>query len=108
MSWWHSPQVSDWVKKSAGMMPPTLVLAEDGKNGDFGPPPSSLIDTGTIVGLWMRIAGSGCARRQAVIAAGTTSSTAAAATLARSNRRHAPPAPPRAAACCRRYRRQIG
>src|ERR1700732_879027 len=102
MSLWHSPQVSDWVKKSAGMMPPTLVLADDGKNGDFGPPPSSFIDTGTAVGLWMRIAVSGGARRQPVIAADTTSSPAAAATLARSSRRHAPP---RAAACCCRYTR---
>src|SRR6202023_3931743 len=105
MSRWHSPQVSDWVKKSAGMMPPTLVLAEDGKNGDFGPPPSSLIDAGTIVGLWMRIAGSGCARRQAVIAIGTTSSAAATATLARSSRRHTPPAPPPPAPPLFRYQR---
>ena len=34
------------MKKFEGMMPPTLVFADEGKNGHFGPPPSSCIGRG--------------------------------------------------------------
>src|ERR1700738_4808369 len=51
------------MKKLEGIMPPVLVLADDGKNGDFGPPPSSLGDVGTRCGLRMRSFGAGKTRR---------------------------------------------
>src|ERR1700759_2433243 len=53
MSLWHSPQAFESMKKFDGMMPPTLVFADDGKNGDFGPPPSSSMEVGTTRGLTM-------------------------------------------------------
>src|SRR6185295_6342490 len=80
MSLWHSPQVAESMKKLEGMMPPTLVFADDGKNGDFGPPPSSAIAVGTMSGFLMRFDGLGFALRHSAAAAGsTTSSTTAAA-----------------------------
>ncbi len=39
------------MKKSEGMMPPVLVFEDDGQNGDFGPAPSSVIETGTTLGI---------------------------------------------------------
>ena len=51
------------MKKFDGMMPPTLVPAAEGKNGDFGPPPSSFIEVGTTSGLRMRLSGLGLALR---------------------------------------------
>ena len=51
------------MKKFDGMMPPTLVFADDGKNGDFGPPPSSSMEVGTTSGLRMRSLGLGLALR---------------------------------------------
>jgi hypothetical protein len=51
------------MKKFDGIVPPTLVAADDGQNGDFGPPPSSSIDTGTTFGLLMRSCGLGNAFR---------------------------------------------
>ena len=44
-------------------MPPTLVFADDGKNGELGPPPSSCIESGAIDGLTMRSLGFGLAAR---------------------------------------------
>ncbi len=43
------------MKKFDGMMPPTLVWAEAGKNGDFGPPPSPSIASGGLAGFTMRL-----------------------------------------------------
>ena len=43
------------MKKFEGMMPPTLVWAEAGKNGDFGPPPSPSIVSGGLAGFTMRL-----------------------------------------------------
>jgi hypothetical protein len=48
---WQRPQLSLVMKKFAGMMPRTLVSADDGKKGLFGPPPSSSMLAGTIVGF---------------------------------------------------------
>ena len=45
------------MKKSAGMMPPTLVREEAGQKGDFGPSPSSVMESGTIFGLTIRSLG---------------------------------------------------
>jgi hypothetical protein len=59
MSLWHSPQTFESMKKFAGMIPPTFVFADDGKNGELGPPPSPSIDSGGSVGLTMRSFGSG-------------------------------------------------
>ena len=42
------------MKKFDGMTPPTFVFADEGKKGDEGPPPSSRIDVGTIIGLRIR------------------------------------------------------
>ena len=42
------------MKKLAGMMPPTLVWAEEGKNGLFGPPPSPSMVAGTSTGFRIR------------------------------------------------------
>src|SRR5436309_8961662 len=92
MSLWHSPHALESMKKFDGMMPPTLVFADDGKNGDFGPPPSSRIEVGTTSGLTMRALGSGWALRQRAIAAGKATSSTAAATNAWRSRVHPPPA----------------
>ena len=53
MSLWHSPQISESMKKLEGMMPPVLVLADDGQNGDWGPPPSSSMEVGVTTGFRM-------------------------------------------------------
>jgi hypothetical protein len=39
------------MKKLEGMMPPTFVLADEGKKGDFGPPPSPSMEIGVKVGF---------------------------------------------------------
>ena len=40
------------MKKFDGMIPFTLVLAEDGKNGDFGPAPLTAVEAKTGAVLW--------------------------------------------------------
>ena len=45
------------MKKSEGMVPPTLVRADDGQKGDFGPSPSSFMEAGTTCGFRMRSGG---------------------------------------------------
>ena len=55
------PHVSESMKKFDGMMPPTLVFADEGKNGELGPPPSSFMDAGVTDGLTMRSFGFGLA-----------------------------------------------
>src|SRR3954452_23473796 len=92
MSLWHSPHAFESMKKFDGMMPPTLVFADDGKNGDFGPPPSPCIEVGTMSGLTMRSLVLGFALRQRAVTPGrATSSTAAAANACR-NLTHPAPA----------------
>jgi len=59
----HSPQTSESMKKFDGMIPPTLVLAEEGKNLELGPPPSSCIVAGTWRGLRIRSDDCGNTRR---------------------------------------------
>ena len=82
------------MKKFDGMMPPTLVFADDGKNGDFGPPPSSCMEAGTTSGLTIRSLGLGFALRQSSAAAGrATSSTAATANACRNRAQPGPAAP---------------
>src|SRR5712692_9858770 len=54
MSVWHRPHIWLVVKKFAGIGPPTLVRADDGKNGPAAPPPSSSIAGGTIDGFPIR------------------------------------------------------
>src|SRR5262245_3477883 len=72
------------MKKLDGMMPPTFVFADEGKNGDAGPPPSSRIDIGTTLGLRMRSARFGASRCTTRIAGGAaTSARDAAASAAR-------------------------
>src|SRR5215467_5155184 len=86
------------MKKLDGMMPPTLVFADEGKNGDLGPPPSSSIDTGVLRGLTIRSVGFGWLVTHARTPAGNaaTNSVAASAPYAnirsrdpRDNSRHA-------------------
>ena len=89
------------MKKFDGMMPPTLVFADEGKNGDFGPPPSSCMEAGTTSGLTMRSLGLGFALRQSRAAAGRATSSTAATTNACRNRAQPGLASPAAA-----FRRQ--
>src|SRR6266545_947527 len=42
MSLWHWPQASESMKKFDGIMPPTLVLAEEGKSVDFAELPAGV------------------------------------------------------------------
>ena len=49
------------MKKFDGMMPPTFVFADDGKNGDSGPPPSPCIVSGGLVGLTILLFAGGLA-----------------------------------------------
>src|SRR5436309_13973118 len=56
MSRWHRPQLSLVMKKVAGMVPLTLVFADEGKNGPLAPAPSSSIVVGGVAGFWMRYA----------------------------------------------------
>jgi len=58
------------MKKFDGMMPPTFVFADEGKNGDCGPPPSPAIVSGAVSGLTMRSAGCGCAFTHTLTASG--------------------------------------
>src|SRR6266545_475479 len=53
-SLWHRPQLSDVMKNVAGMMPRTLVSADEGKNGLSGPAPSPCMLWGVVSGLAMR------------------------------------------------------
>ena len=60
------------MKKSDGIVPPTLVLAEEGQKGDFGPPPSSCMEVGTFkVGLRITALYVGHMRLPASFKAGT-------------------------------------
>jgi hypothetical protein len=42
------------MKKFDGIVPPTFVPAEEGKNGDLGPPPSPSMVSGGRAGFAMR------------------------------------------------------
>src|SRR3954466_8179050 len=95
MSWWHSPQAAESMKKFDGMIPPTLVAAEEGKKGDFGPPPSSVMEVGTIRGLRMWSSGFGLALRYSLVATGKRTSSTTAAAKAWRNRSQPPPWAPR-------------
>src|SRR5438445_256099 len=63
------------MKKLEGMMPPTVVLAEEGKNGDCGPPPSSVIARGALSGFRMRSSDEGKLFRYIANDAGSTRRT---------------------------------
>src|SRR5262245_10132749 len=54
MSRWQRPHVSLVMKKVAGMIPLTLVFADEGKKGLFGPAPSSAIVVGGVTGFTIR------------------------------------------------------
>jgi hypothetical protein len=60
------------------MVPPTLVRADEGKNGDEGPAPSSSMVEGALSGFTMRSDGEGLAPRPSQAPAGTTTSSAVA------------------------------
>src|SRR5437868_2683339 len=62
MSLWHSAHSFESMKKFEGMVAPVFVLDDEGQKGDFGPAPSSLIETGTRMGLVIRALGSGWTR----------------------------------------------
>src|SRR5579884_2327861 len=79
MSLWHSPQACESMKKLDGMMPPILVFADEGQKGDFGPPPSSAMETGTILGLRIVSSGFGKARSYRRLPVGRRTSSASAA-----------------------------
>ena len=65
MSAWHRPQVSLVRKKSAGMVPPVFVVADDGANGLDAPSPSSAMLAGGRTGFSMRWASRHSASRAA-------------------------------------------
>src|SRR6187397_2255673 len=89
MSLWHSPQRAESMKKFDGMMPPTFVFADEGKNGDPGPPPSFSMDSGTSSGLRMRSIERGLVLRKAPTPSGKmgTRHVATAATQANARSR---------------------
>src|SRR6516165_4450539 len=67
------------MKKFDGMIPPTFVFADEGKNGDFGPPPSLFMLTGALAGLTILASDGGCALASANTPTGRISANAAAA-----------------------------
>src|SRR5215210_2191624 len=91
MSLWHSPQTCESMKKLDGMMSLVFVLAEDGKNGDCGPPPSSCMEVGTISGFLIRFDGFGLALRQPALTKGRRTSSATATAKPVRKRRHPSP-----------------
>src|SRR6266566_9121544 len=54
MSLWQRPHVALVMKKFDGIVPPTFVRADEGKNGLEGPSPSPSIVGGGSSGLTMR------------------------------------------------------
>src|SRR5580765_3002194 len=90
MSLWHSPHFSESMKKFDGMIPPTLVFADEGKNGDCGPPPSPAIVTGGFIGLTIRCVAGGYIFMYWCAASGNTSAKTAATCSATPNVRGAP------------------
>jgi hypothetical protein len=54
MSLWHAAHVWLVMKKVDGMVRPTLVFADEGKKGLFGPAPSPSMLIGGVIGLTMR------------------------------------------------------
>src|SRR5271155_5703053 len=56
MSAWQRSQASDFMKYWEGMLPPSLVCAELGKNFPLGPSPSPSMVSGGISGLEIRFA----------------------------------------------------
>src|SRR4051812_49085832 len=80
------------MKKFEGMIPPTSVFADEGKNGDSGPPPSSFIDIGAVAGLAIRDHRAGYAWAYSFAVTGRTTASVAAATPANAHDRDEPPA----------------
>src|SRR5436305_12882234 len=91
MSLWHSPQVSESMKKFDGMMPPTFVFAADGKKGDDGPPPSPAIDSGAVDGFAIRVDGAGWVRAYSATPNGSASATIDAPAAVPAHARARPP-----------------
>ncbi|MGH9611853.1 MAG: hypothetical protein ACRD4P_02090, partial [Bryobacteraceae bacterium] len=65
------------MKKFDGMILCVFVSDEDGKNGEFGPAPSSFIVVATICGLMTRLSRLGNFARTKRAVAGTTAKIAA-------------------------------
>src|SRR3954469_6181577 len=86
MSRWHLPQLSLVMKKADGIVPLTLVLAEEGKNGLPGPAPSPFIDAGAVEGLTMRCAARHCSARRPRSKAAAPATTIATAIATRTAR----------------------
>ena len=81
MSAWQRPQVSLVRKKSAGMVPPVFVVADEGANGLDAPAPSSSMVAGGRTGFSMRCVSRHSASR-AARSRGALRPAAAAATRA--------------------------
>ena len=79
MSWWQRPQTALVMKKFAGMVRPTLVSADEGKNGLFGPAPSASIVAGAVAGFTIRSRRGPSVRS---LTASTTPATSAASATA--------------------------
>src|SRR5262249_8153777 len=79
ISRWQRPHISLVMKKFAGTIPFTLVLADEGKNGLEVPAPSSSMLLGGSPGLTMRYASR---RRSSYAPACTVAHTPAATTTA--------------------------
>src|SRR5437762_8295909 len=96
-SLWHRPQAALVVKKSAGMILPLVVSADDGKNGRSGPPPSASIFNGGTRGLAMRYRSRSERSLRSLPPAARPSSATAMAGERSASRRARGPAHPRAA-----------
>ena len=70
------------MKKFEGMTPPVFVFADEGKNGDEGPPPSCAMLIGGTSGLTMRSFGLGCDFAHRAADTGSTTRNTVAACIA--------------------------
>src|SRR5438477_10905932 len=87
MSVWHRPHIALVMKKSAGIVPPTLVPADEGKNGLVGPPPSPSIASGGSIGFTIRYRACHCSVAIDLAITGTTTAKQAQATPTDARRR---------------------
>ena len=88
MSAWQRPQVSLVRKKSAGMVSPVFVVADDGANGLDAPAPSSSMVAGGRTGFSMRCVARHSASRAARSRGALRPATAAATRAMRAARAH--------------------
>src|SRR5215813_11226098 len=79
MSLWHRPHSRLVMKNVEGIIPPTLVSADEGKKGLPGPPPSACMLSGGISGLTILLRSRAEYRLYAADATGKTNTAQAIA-----------------------------